>query len=135
VLLTPDNVAEYGFHLQCYVVDKPEKVARVLEAPLLRPKGPIVARVRFGLLQRGGFAVSVKDLEAIRGVCLVVRDGHAVQLSIPLRVKVDPGNEVHLYTHFSMTRDQLSKTQLVFDEHGKHNRTFIVDLRAFIKER
>jgi hypothetical protein len=134
VLLTPDTIAEQGFHLQCYVVDKPDEVAKVRETPLLRPRGPMVVRLRFGLLQKGPYAVLAKDLEAIRGVCLVVRDGDAVQQSIPLRVKVDPGNVVHLYTHFSWQKDLLSKTQLVFDGPGKDGkRTFIVDLKEFIK--
>lgn len=136
VLLTPDTVAEHGYHLQCFVADTPDEVRRVQETPLLRPRGPMVVRLRFGLLQKGPFGVSAKDLEAISGVCLVVRDGDAVQQSIPLSVKVDPGNVVHLYTHFSTQRDLLSKTQLVFDGPGKQGtRTFIVDLKEFIKDR
>lgn len=135
VLLTPDTVAQHGYHLQCYVVDTPDKVARVRETPLLRPKGPVVVRVRFGLLPKERYGVSAKDLEAIAGVCLVVRDGDAVQLSMPLSVKVDPGGMVHLYTHFSTQNDLLSRTQLVFDGPGKHGeRTFIVDLKEFVKE-
>ena len=132
VLLTPGTVAEYGLHLQCFVAEDPDKVR---EEPLLRPRGPVVVRLRFGPLEKGGRAVSARDLDAITGVCLVVRDGDAVQLSMPLQVKVDPGNVVHLYTHFSTQRDLLPRMQLVFDEHGKEGmRTFIVDLTEFTKE-
>lgn len=136
IMLTPDNLAEHGFHLQCYVVDDPDKIERVQEDPPLRPRGPVLVRLRFGLLSKGRYAILAKDLEAIRGVCLVVRDGDAVQMSMPLSVKVDPGNVVHLYTHFSTQEDLLSKTQLVFDEGGEDGpRTFLVNLKDFIQQR
>ena len=65
----------------------------------------------------------------------MVRDGDAVQQSMPLSVKVDPGNEVHLYTHFSTKRDLLPKTQLVFDELGENGKhTFVVNRKHFIRE-
>lgn len=134
-LLTPGNVAEHGFHFQCFVVDEPDKVASIRESPLLRPKGPVVVRLRFGPVQQGPFAVSAADLQRIGGVCLVIRDGDAVQQSVPLSVEVDPGNVVHLYTHFSTQKHLLSTTQLVFDETGKDGtRTFVVNLEPFIQK-
>ena len=40
VLLTPDNLAERGFHLRVIVVDDPDKIANVREDPPLRPRVP-----------------------------------------------------------------------------------------------
>jgi len=136
VLLTPDTIRDHGFHLQCFVADTPDKVAGVREAPVLRPKGSMVVKLRFGLIQKGPFAVSANDLDAITGVCLVVRESDGIKLSIPLQTKVDPGNEIHLYTHFSTERDLLTTTDLVFDVLGESGqRTFIVPLKEFIKEK
>ena len=131
MLLTPDTVAEHGYHFRC-IVDQPDRG----RAQPTRPTGPLRVRLRFGLVQKGRYAVSAADLQAIRAIFLVVRDGDAVQLSIPLSVEVDPGNVIHLYSEFTTQRDLLSKMQLVFDEVGERGpRTFIVPLAAFIEQK
>lgn len=128
VLLTPDTIAEHGYHLQCVVVDQAESK----DAQLARPSGPALVRLRFRPLS----AKSFKDLETIKAVSLVVREGDAVLLNMPLRAEPDPSNWVSLFVRFSTQKDLLRKMQLVFDDDGQHGRrTFVTDLKAFIEEK
>lgn len=123
--LTPDTIAEHGYHLSV------EPVKNRGEATA-RPTAPVTVHLRFG--RRPG--TSTKDLEPIKDVSLVVTGDDGVQLSVPVRAEVDPGNLVSLYVQFSARREQLQKMRLVFDEDdGTHGRrTFVADLKAFTKK-
>ena len=80
-----------------------------------------------------------KELEAIRDVRVVVRDGDDVLLNMPLRRgEVDlPANRIHLHLVFSLPREWLPKAQLEFAEEkdNQPRRTFTVNLKSFIKEK
>ena len=128
MLLTPDTIAEHEYHMRCVVVDQTESK----DPERLRPIGPVLVHLRFGRLP----GTSSKDLEPIKAVSLVARDGDAVLFSVPVHAKVDPGNRVHLYVRFSAQRDLLKKMQLVFDEDGERgHRTFVADIEAFIAQK
>jgi hypothetical protein len=129
VLLTPDKVAAYDYNFRCGVLNEGQN-SRVA------PTDPVVVYLRFAPKRKGIYALGAEDLKAIKAVSLVVRDGDAVQLSVPLRTEVDPGNYVHLYARFSAQRDLLPKMQLTFEEHGDAGkRTFLANLKDFIEEK
>lgn len=128
VLLTPETIAEHGYHLRCVLADQTGKNG----TERTRPSGPVLVHLRFGRLP----GTSAKDLEPIKDVSLVWQDNGTVLLGMPLRTEVDPGNRVHLYAKFSARKDVLSKIQLVFDGEGERGRrTFVANLEEFIEER
>jgi hypothetical protein len=127
VLLTPGTIAEHGYRLACDLVDQ----AKTKDTQWTRPTAPVMVHLRLGR----GAGASFKDLKVIKGLTLVVRDGNAALLSVPVHAELDPSNYVSLYVKFSTQRDLLPKMQLWYDEDGERGRrTFTVDLKPFMKE-
>jgi hypothetical protein len=125
-VLTPDTMAEYGFHIECVLFDQTTKnVARPTPAT-----APIRVSVHFDNMKGPAikeFESSVLDEAAF----LVVRDGDAALLNVPVQIKPWVGNEGGLYVRFWTQKDLLPKAQLVLDKGGPAS--FIVDLSASIE--
>jgi hypothetical protein len=81
-----------------------------------------------------GPAGSYRDLEAIKALTLVVREGEKVVLSIPVRAEFDPSNYVALHARLQVQRELLAKMQLEFDYEGVGGtKKFVVKLDEFTK--
>lgn len=135
LLLTPMNAEDHGYWIRCAVKNKKGR-----EDPAQRTQAaePALVIFRLGLIHdgrihKGPFAVNQEDLQVIKSVSLVVRDGETVLLNVPLRTHVDPGNYIHLLAEFSAQKETVSKMQIVFDEHGEAGKQKVaINLKAFI---
>lgn len=136
LFLTPMNAEHYGYWVRCVVKDKAH--SREEPGQRTRHSEPALVIFRLGLIHNGRlhkrpFAVDRKDLQIIKSITLVVRDGEAVLLNVPLRTEVDPGNYIHLLAKFSAQTEMVSKMNVLFQEHGKsEKKTVAIDLKAFI---
>ncbi len=137
VVLTPETMAEHGYHLHVDLFDQTtRKVARQLP-----PTGPIRVSVHFNDIK--GPAIKAVKSSPLGGfgdwggsAFLVLREADAVQLSVPVHITPWVGNEGGLYVRFSTQKESLAKTQLVLYEEGERGPRFVtVDLKAFIDEK
>ena len=120
VLLSPETIADYSFHLDCTFVRKAESDGQV---------GTV--HLRFGR----GASTSYRDLESFKSVSLMAQEGNTILFSTPVRAEFDPANYVSLYVKFEAQKDLLSKMQLAFDHEGTDGRKrFVVNLKEFVKE-
>lgn len=121
VTLTPTTIAEHGFHLESTFV-RPKNAQRDSDAGTLH--------LRLGRGPGGSY----RDLEAIKSISLVVRDGDTVVLSAPVRAEFDPSNYVSLHAKLQVQKELLSKMQLVFSHDGADGaKKFVVKLEDFTK--
>ena len=68
-----------------------------------------------GRLHPGPFRVHGQDLKIIGPMWLVIREGGAVILRVPMKPEFDPGNEVHLFVEFNAGPEIVSKLQIEFE--------------------
>jgi hypothetical protein len=137
VVLTPETMAEHDYHLHVEVVDQTARK----DARQTPPTGPIRVSVHFNPTK--GPAIEAVKSSPLGGYgdwgassFVVVREGDAVQLSVPVHITPWDGNEGGLYVRFSTQKDLLAKSQLVMYEEGERGPRWVtVDLKAFIKEK
>ena len=88
--------------------------------------------VQGGRLHPGPFGVGGEDLKVIGSMWLVIREGDAVVLRVPLKTEFDPGNEVHMYAQFNAEPEIVSKSEIEFEERtDSGTRRIRVPLSAF----
>lgn len=128
VLLTPDTMAEHGFHIECALFDETTRKG-ALPTP---GSAPIRVSVHFDYM-KGPAIKEFKSSVLGETAFLVVRDGDAALLRVPVEIKPWVGNEGGLYVRFWTRKELLPKAQLVLDKGGPGS--FTVDLKAFVKEK
>ena len=91
--------------------------------------------VHGGRLHPGPFGVGGQDLKIIGPMWLVIREGNAVILRVPMKPEFDPGNEVHLFVQFNAEAEIVSKLQIEFEERLQSgSRRIRVPLSAFLSK-
>ena len=136
--LTPENVADNGFWIRTGLWNKSQGDSRSNQSTRRNTATSPVVYFRLGLkhsgpLHSGPLAVGYDDLQIIKNMKLVFRDGDAELLSVHLSAEVDPGNEIHLFAQFSAKKELLSKLQITFEATGySRRRTFTVPLNQFM---
>ena len=121
---------DQGYFVGCYrhAADRGEADLRLVSFRLGLVPG--------GRLHPGRFGVGAQDLQIIKNMSLVAREGDAVVLRTPANAEVDPGNHVHLIAQFHATADQLRKMEVEFEEHlDSGTRQIRVPLKSFLKTR
>src|SRR5262245_32159619 len=91
--------------------------------------------VHGGRLRPGPFGVGGQHLKIIGPMWLVIREGDAVILRVPMKTEVDRGNEVHLLVQFNAEAEIVSKLQIEFEEWPESgSRRIRVPLSAFLSK-
>ncbi|MCI0743284.1 MAG: hypothetical protein L0Y72_30015 [Gemmataceae bacterium] len=125
VLLTPDTIGEHGYHLD-FVIRDPR---RSRDTKWVRPTAPVLVEMRLGR----GLMGSPKELKAIKGLTLIVRDGDATTLEAPVHAGPATTDYYALSLEFSTHKDLLPKMELWFDEDGERGwRSFTLPLKPFL---
>mgnify|MGYP006969426550 CR=1 FL=1 len=135
VVLTPENAGDQGYWIRAGVGDADWGGGgdRTLEPPL-KWVSFRMGLVRGGRLHPGAFAVGAKELGIIHAAALVLREGDEVILRAPLRMVIDPGNEIQLCAEFSVRREEAAKLVIEFEEQLQSGgRRLAVPLKAFLE--
>jgi hypothetical protein len=134
LLLTPDNAKEQGYWIRAAVSDSRRDDGA--SSPELRRVRLRLGIVHGGRLHPGQWTVGVKDLQIIKATTLVIQKGDEIVLRAPLRMVVDPGNEVHWYVEIDAHPEWTSNLAIEFEEHLESEvRRYAVPINAFVDQR
>jgi hypothetical protein len=122
VVLTPDNMREHGFFVDCRVFEMSEHDRAERASP------EVGVLVRFDTFQ----GAAIAEFEAGRGAenTVVLRDGDEVLLSAPVEIVPWDGNDGGVAAEFAVRRDLLDEVEFVLHKEGVGS--FRIDVNSFL---